>query len=253
MAPSARVPLVLLLVGLLAGALVLRGPIARRFGGATQAERLVTDIGRRGGATLDDGTQVELSVATTLVHPPRFPASDRTVVLSGEAYFAVVPDSLRPFIVTAAPAAVETRGASFGIRANPEQGTAQVVVTEGTVTVRRASRLLGGGTVLRAGQVARMTRDGAITRRAEPNIDRLTAWRRGRIVFSSVPLRNAIVELRRWHAVDLRIGDSVVANRRVTAEFAATQTLTEVLDEIALGIGAVYRSQGGVVTFRRER
>ena len=241
---------VLLLIG---GAVLMRSPIAGQFGGASGGERLVTGIGRRSAVTLEDGSRVELSVASTLAYPAEFASSERAVLLSGEGFFTVSADSARPFVVTAAHSRVETRGAAFAVRATTGENSARVVVAEGAVAVGLASRPAGRSRVLRPGQLARISRDGAISRQDSVNVDRFTAWRRGRIVFTGAPLRDAIVELARWYDVDLRIGDSVVANRRVTAEFSATQTVTEVLDEIALGIGAVYRSQGRVVTFRRER
>ena len=238
---------------LLLGVLLVRSPLAGRFGGAMQAERVSTEVGRRRSLDLSDGTRVELGVASTLVHPTGFSADRRAVVLAGEAFFSVAPDSARPFVVTAAHAEVEAQRASFAVRALANSGSVRVIVTEGQVRLRLASAPDASGSAVRASQLARITRAGAVSRQDSVAVERYTAWRRGRIAFTGAPLREALTELGRWYDVDLRIGDSVVANRRVTAEFAATQTLTEVLDEIALGIGGVYDWRGGVVTFRRER
>ena len=239
---------------LIVAAFVARSPLGARFGGAMQAERVSTGIGRRASVELPDGTRAELGVASTLVHPPEFAGQHRTVVLSGDAYFTVATDSARPFVVTATHAEVETiGGTAFAVRALPGAGTVRVVVAEGQLMVRPTSAPDGSGTTVGASQLARITRAGAVSRENDVPVERYTAWRRGRIIFAGAPLREALVELGRWYDVDLRIRDSVVANRRVTAEFATTQTLTEVLDEISLGIGAVYDFQGRIVTFRRER
>ena len=234
-------------------AALLRGPSARLFGGARGVERTVTGVGQRRSITLNDGSRVDLSVATTLLHPGEFPRDARTVTLVGEALFTARMDSARPFIVTAANFRVESSGALFAIRAYPGRPAARVAVSEGSVMIRGLGAGDTIGRVIRAGQVARITRDGGFSRQDSADFDRLTAWREGRIVFSGTPLREALAELGRWQDVELRIADSVVANRRVTAEFTTLQTFTEILDAIALGIGAVYRWQGRVVTFRRER
>ena len=238
---------------LLPGAALLRGPAARLFGGAGGIERAATGVGQRRTIQLSDGSRIDLSVATTLGHPRELAPGRRVVTLAGEALFTVAPDSSRPFVVNAGPVRVETSGATFAVRAYAGQAAARVVVADGEVRVRP---LTGPDTATRRarrGQLVRVGRNGTITRQDSVNIDRLTAWRGGRIVFAGTPLRDALVELGRWQDVELRIADSVVANRRVSAEFTTLQTFTEILDEIALGIGAVYRWQGGVVTFRRER
>jgi transmembrane sensor len=238
---------------LVTGAALLRGPSARLFGSAGGVERVATGTGQRRSIGLDDGSRIDLSVATTVAYPRELARDRRVVTLTGEAMFSVAPDTVRPFIVNAGHLRVETTGATFVVRSYSGQPAGRVVVAEGSVRVRPTA---GSDTVARqveARQLARVTREGVLTRQASVDVDRLTAWRNGRIVFVATPLREALVELGRWQDVELRIADSVVANRRVTAEFTTLQTFTEILDEIALAIGAVYRWQGRVVTFRRER
>lgn len=245
--------LILTALVLLTGAVLWRERGARLFGGSGGAERAVTGIGQRGTVRLDDGSRIDLSVATTLAYPRELPRDRRAVTLTGEAMFDVAADSTRPFIVNAGHLRVETTGARFVMRAYTGQPSARVVVADGSVRVRATAGADTAGRTLRAGQLIRVTRGGSVSRQDSVNVERLTAWRTGRIIFAGTPLRDALVELGRWQDVELRIADSVVANRRVTGEFTTLQTFTEILDEIALGIGAVYRWQGRVVTFRRER
>ena len=244
---------VLAALALAAGAALLRTPSARLFGGADAADRVATDIGQRRTIHLGDGSRIDLSVASSVAPPAALAPARRVVSLAGEAMFTVTSDTARPFVVNAGPLRVETTGATFVVRAYTGQPFARAIVTEGAV---RARALVGPDTAarrVRAGQLVRVTREGRVSRQDSIDVDRLTAWRSGRIVFAGTPLREALVELARWQDVDFRIADSVVANRRVSAEFTTLQTFTEILDEIALGIGAMYRWQGRVVTFRRER
>lgn len=233
--------------------LVWRSPLPGRFAGDTRAERAVTGIGQRRTIRLNDGSRVDLGVASTLVHPARFTVTRREVTLSGEAFFTVAADSSRPFVVTAGNAGIETLRATFAVRAYPEGTSVRVVVAEGAARLRIASAADTGGTTVSDRQLARVSRAGAIVRQNDVDVDRFTAWRTGRIILAGVSLRETLIELERWQDLDLRIGDSVVANRRVTAEFTTLQTFTEILDEIALGIGATYQWEGRVVTFRRDR
>ena len=251
--PGSKRWILLAALGLLTAAALLRGPSARLFGGADGAERAVTGVGQRRSVELGDGSRADLSVLTTLVYPDELPRDRRVVTLTGEALFTVAVDSARPFVVNGGQLRIETAGATFAVRAYSAERTARVVVGEGSVRVRPLAGADTVGRVVRSGQLVRVDRQGRFAREEPASIDRFTAWRAGRIIFAGTPLREALVELGRWQDVELRIADSVVANRRVTAEFSNLQTFTEILDEIALAIGAVYRWQGRVVTFRRER
>jgi ferric-dicitrate binding protein FerR (iron transport regulator) len=213
-----------------------------------------TRIGERRTIRLSDGTRVELNVGSTLRYPSSFTGGQRAVTLVGEAFFVIANDSLRPFSVSAGPAVIDAAGGAFDVRAYPDAGTAQVVVDSGTARVHRAgSPGDASPTIVTARGIARVARDGSITLGAVADLGRYLGWRTGRIVLTDVPLRGALAEISRWQRVELRIGDSVVANRRVTATFASHQTLTEILDGIALQAGAQYDRMGRTITFRRER
>lgn len=246
-----------MLIGLLAvialAIVALRGGLHDAWNRASGIVEHVTDVGERRTVRLADGTRVELSVASTFRYPSQFPADSRPVTLIGEAFFVVAKDEQRPFIVTAGPAAVETIGAGFGVRAYPGTNSARVVVDTGIVGVRPEDAEGAPAIPVAAGGLARIARDGAINRSDSVNLAAHLGWRAGRIVLADLPLRSALTEIGRWQRVDLRIQDSIVANRRVTATFASHQTLTEMLDGIALQAGARYERSGGTVTFLLDR
>ena len=246
---------ILLMVVLAAGAasLALRDRVRDAWDRASGMAEQRTDIGERRTVRLPDGSRVQLGVATTLRYATEFPPASRPVALAGEGFFAVAKDTTRPFVVTAGPAAVRATSAQFDVRAYPEENAARIVVDSGEVEVARASGVGGSWTLLPPRSLARVARDGAVTRRDSITPADFLGWRSGRIVFNDVPLRAALTELARWQDLDLQIGDSVVANRRVTATFASHQTVTEILDGIALQLGARYERSGRTIVFRRER
>ncbi len=231
----------------------VRGGARDAWNRASGTVEYVTGVGERRTVQLEDGSRIELSVTSTLRHPRHFPADGRPVTLIGEAFFTVTNDATRPFVVTAGPAAAETGGARFGVRAYPGANAAMVVVDSGIVGVRPEQIAPAPTTPILTGNLARVARDGAINRSDSVDLPSHFGWRNGRIVLDDVPLRQALEELARWQTIDVGIGDSVVANRRVTATFASHQTLTEMLDGIALQAGARYERSGRTVIFRLER
>ena len=67
--------------------------------------------------TLPDGTRTLLSQHSTLRYPAVFADNQRTVTLTGEAFFNVTPDINRPFYIEARQCTVQVLGTSFTVRA----------------------------------------------------------------------------------------------------------------------------------------
>jgi ferric-dicitrate binding protein FerR (iron transport regulator) len=65
------------------------------------------------------------------------------------------------------------------------------------------------------------------------------SWTTGTLTLDDMPLRDAIPVLQRWFDVDIRLADSSLADRRVTAVFR-DQPLPQVLDALAVALGARY-------------
>ena len=97
--------------------------------------------------TLDDGSVVSLDAASAIA--VRYGAARREVaLLSGRAFFEVVPAADRPFVVAVDDATVTVTGTAFDVRSSAQ--TTSVAVQSGTVEValdhgrRRAATLTRG-------------------------------------------------------------------------------------------------------------
>ena len=65
----------------------------------------------------------------------------------------------------------------------------------------------------------RMTGLGAVQ---DGHLDQATAWRRGRLVFSNVPLERVVAELNRYRRGRIVIADTRLAQRQVSGVFPTT-------------------------------
>lgn len=83
---------------------------------------------------LPDGSRVWVNQNTTIEYDKYFNGTTRNVVLTGEAFFEVVKDSTRPFIITSGSIKTTVLGTSFNIRAYKGISPA-VEVKTGTVRV----------------------------------------------------------------------------------------------------------------------
>ncbi len=82
---------------------------------------------------LSDGTTVWLNDGATLKYPSSFEADNRTVYLTGEAYFEVSHEANRPFYVRTQNGIVKEYGTSFNVNATDHNTI--VTLVEGSISV----------------------------------------------------------------------------------------------------------------------
>jgi len=205
-----------------------------------------TTTGERRDLTLSDGTRITLGVSSTLRVAAGYGATSREVALDGEAIFHVRHDEARPFIVRTGETITEDLGTSFVIRAYPKSGEVRVAVSEGAVSLQRAGAN-PAVTELHARDVAIVADTGAPLVRRAQDVTPLFAWAEGKLVFDNAPMTKVAEELSRWYDVDVRFGDPTLANRHLTATFAA-ESLEEVLRVIGITLDVRYERRGRVVT-----
>lgn len=185
-----------------------------RVAAVTQTHR--TAPGEIDTLRLADGSTVVLGPASTL-SIGAFGTTRRETTLEGQAFFDVVHDDTRPFLVRTSLATLRDIGTSFTVLSDAERGT-RVAVTSGAVDVVAAGGGAGAPTVLHAGDRAEVTEGRMRVERGTVTRDELS-WTRGILELRDAPLAVVVGELRRWYGVKLVVTDSSLAARRVTATF----------------------------------
>lgn len=186
----------------------------------TQSENLATPTAVRQSLTLIDGTRVELNAQTSLRID--IDGRERRVRLaSGEAFFAVLKDVNRPFVVETPAGSVRVTGTQFDVRAE-SPATFEVTVVEGLVQVRTgdADGRPGAPVSLRAGDQLFAGPAGVQVRALTPAVlDDSLAWRQGQIVFNGVPLREALACYARYHGSGIA-ATAAAAELRVVGRYS---------------------------------
>lgn len=155
---------------------------------------------------LSDGTQVWLNGGSRLKYPSRFAADCREVDLSGEAYFEVTKDSLRPFTVRTVSSKVEVLGTSFNVSAETERKCVATLV-EGQVRMQDTDE---HKVVLAPGQQAVLDEKGG-WKVEEVDVRYFTAWKDGKFAFKDASLETILEKLARYYGVQFRFENSQVA------------------------------------------
>ena len=97
--------------------------------------RLITPKGGEYTIMLADGTKVWVNAATEIRYPVKFAGKERRVRLEGEAYFEVVKNTEKPFIVEANGIEVKVYGTQFNVNTRRDDQI-QTTLVEGSVSVR---------------------------------------------------------------------------------------------------------------------
>src|SRR5947208_3362426 len=150
----------------------------------------------------------------------------------------------RRSVVHTPHSAIRAIGTRFGVRAYGDAAAERVAVAEGAVVVAE--------TPLRAGQVATLSRAGAVRVLHGAAVTNELAWTRGRLVFTSVPLSEAAQQLGRWYDLDVLVIDSTLARWPITGSYS-NEPVSEVLTLITSAVGARYEWRGRSVTIATVR
>jgi transmembrane sensor len=158
--------------------------------------------------TLSDGTRVALGAASTMT--TRFSQGQRRIELkSGEAFFQVVHDHSRPFVVAAGDISVQDIGTAFDVRRTGERVT--IAVTQGRVDITDLNQKPGdasrGALEVTAGEVVSYDPTTSSMTVGSITPEQATAWRNDRLDFIDEPLSVVIANVNRYSPRPLHIAD----------------------------------------------
>jgi transmembrane sensor len=217
---------------------------------------IATGVGALDSLRLPDGTRIVLGPLSSVRIAQGYGVTSREVDVRGDAYFEVVHDSSKPFIVHALHATVQDIGTTFAVRTDMSTGVA-VSVSEGSVSLQGASPNPTGGRsapgsaiVLKPGERGIVLPDGqAMKGHATPDD---MAWLRRQLIFREAPLSEVVTSLHRWYGIELRVPDASLAAQHLTATFAG-EPPERVLEVIRLVLGADIERRGdtAIVTAKR--
>lgn len=181
-----------------------------------------TRKGERRQVTLPDGSILHLNGDTRLA--ARFGAKERRVELAqGEAFFEVQHDTSRPFVVEGGVGQVTVTGTRFNVRRDSE--SLRVSVESGSVRLESGPWWRHSEHRLGAGQQAIAYAGGPLGEVTQVNVDNLTAWQRGKIIFNNVPLATVINEMNRYLTQPASLDAPALGAYRISGVFSVDDPL----------------------------
>lgn len=195
-----------------------------------------TGTGERKAIDLADGSQMQLDT-NSAVCVAFGPDQREIVLLRGRAFFAVVKDVQRPFVVTAGRAQAVALGTKFDVRR--DDGHVAVAVEEGQVAVTLNGRDLLKR-ALRGGDALTVDLATGIAQETHLAPEAMGAWREDRLVVDDWTVAAVLDELGRYYSGMIVLRDPALGTRRVSGIYDLRRPVD--------AIRAVAETQGGRVT-----
>jgi ferric-dicitrate binding protein FerR (iron transport regulator) len=231
------------------------------------ANTVSTRPGSKSKIELPDGTQVWLNADSKLEYSGDFSGRLREVKLSGEAYFDVVKDKSRPFIIHTSTVQVKVLGTAFNVRSYPSDKTTETALIRGSVEVTLNGQpdkkviLKPNEKVVIDNASAEMntTANSKKTKEKETmlvsavHLDKKdqevyeTMWVKNKLAFDETPFDDMIAEIERWYNVTIIVKNKALSSGTYTVTFE-NKTLDEVMEGLQFSAHFQYQLKDGVVT-----
>lgn len=212
------------------------GQIAYNMEGKAATEVMYNTMSTPSGGQfklkLPDGTAVWLNAASSITYPAAFAGKERTVTITGEAYFEVAKDPSKPFHVKVNEMDVEVFGTHFNVNAYDDEPAVKTTLLEGSVKVSRQSALSAaeGSAMLKPGEQAVLTAaNSRLTIDHSPDLDQVMAWKNGLFNFNKVSLQDVMKQIARWYNVEI-VYQGEIKPKKFGGEIQRDLNLSEVLD-----------------------
>ncbi|WP_114937688.1 FecR family protein [Mucilaginibacter endophyticus] len=175
---------------------------------------------------LPDGTMVWLNSSSSLSYPVAFTGADRSVSLTGEAYFEVTKNKHLPFIVHANGANIKVLGTHFNVTAYEDEKDIKATLLEGSVSLSNNK----SSTLLVPGQQGIAGPDQQITTKTV-NVNQVIAWKTGYFIFRDDDIQSIMRKISRWYDVEVEYQGNVTRKT-----FGGIYSMNKDINELLKGL-----------------
>lgn len=230
-----------------------------------QTQTLVAEKGSRTRTILPDGSSVWLNADSHVTYSENLSANTREVKLDGEAYFDVVKDAKRPFIVHVADYDIRVLGTVFNVKSYPDDKTIETTLIRGLVQVTKHDKKKQKPIYLHPNEKLIVEKFAANKELPLPNIqsanveknytikpldsslkepERIeTAWVYNRLEFNGDNFEELAGKLERWYNVTIIFDDTAVKNLHLHGSFE-NETIEQALAALKIATPFTYEIHG---------
>ncbi len=215
----------------------LFNPAKTAVAAVKEPNEITTNNGSRTKVQLPDGSVVWLNAGSKIKYDENFGNKTRDVILSGEAFFDVVKNKEKPFIIHTPNIDIKVLGTAFNVKAYPKDATTETSLIRGLIEVTIKNRsndkiILTPNEKLIVENNPAGNRENSSTGKPEPVISinpikpnrtdstiNEIQWVQNRLVFDDEPLQEIALKMERWYNVSIEIKDDDLLYKRISGSF----------------------------------
>ncbi|HSZ87056.1 MAG TPA: FecR family protein [Puia sp.] len=221
--------------------------------GQNNLSEISTHNGSKTNVVLPDGTTVKLNDGSKLTYDKNYGNLIREVNLTGEAFFDVVKNKEKPFIIHTKKIDIKVLGTTFNVKSYPDEKT-ETSLVKGSIEVTfkdKSSEKI----ILKPNEKLIVADDelslkSAKTKSTKETFNPIvaishlnytrqdstiieTAWVQNKLIFRNETFKQLALRMERWYNVAIRFGDSGTENLSFTGIFE-NETVQQALDALQL-------------------
>lgn len=205
--------------------------------------------------TFSDGSKVILNSDSRIRYPEEFDPGVREVYLEGEAYFEITRSENIEFTVQTNDTKIKVLGTKFNVKDRPEEREAEVVVSEGKVSIQSniadSQNDQDDEVILTKGQLSTIVRGQSPSSPRAVDLNQYLTWLRGGIIFQEETLAGVFKKLERRFDVVFMVEDTTLLSTRFSGEFK-NEPVEEILRLASQALEFRYEREDSVFTIRNR-
>lgn len=268
---------ILVITGLLWGTIKFFKPVLRQntpVNASPSPDNANSEISTRNGSktnvVLPDGTQVWLNAGSKLIYPKSFGNTNREVVLTGEAFFDVVHNTEKPFIIHTVNMNIKVLGTRFNVKSYPTDKATVATLIRGSIEVsfkdRPAEKIIlkPNEKIIVANSNNPVIKPIKTKLDEEPDGDPIvavrgltyyqhsrdvveTSWVENKLIFQNESFEELARQLERWYGINIRFKNPELQLLYFTGDFK-NESIIQALDALKLSNNFNYIIEGNNIT-----
>lgn len=185
--------------------------------------------------TLPDGTRIKLGAGSRLTFPEQFVAQERRVKLEGQAFFDVVRNPNKRFVVEVGEVEVTALGTSFEIFRDKKNHIVETILLTGIVEVKYTNPETGAycNSMLSPNHILTVNLETGMMCMNSKNANEYSAWRNyDGLNFMNEKLSAIIPRLEYWYGVKIRCESENILEERFSFK-VRNESLERILENMS--------------------
>jgi transmembrane sensor len=218
----------------------------------TEYNTLTTVQGEETRVKLPDGSIVFLNAASEIKYPTSFAKlKNRTIELTGEAYFEIAKDKSHPFIVTTVKQTVEVLGTHFNIQAYTDEKATKTTLLEGSIKVAESNAGNTKAHILKPGQQAINSGTSEISIK-QVDTEEAVAWKNGFFIFENETMETAMRKISRWYNVDIKFKQEELKKEIFGGSVSRSENISGLLRVLSKAANVNMKAEGRSIIISKK-